>query len=66
MKSRVEQYEEWANSVTREGGIPPALMEGYEYQEGKTPRVKANTVALKAFGFIAALCAASFLMAKYF
>ncbi len=66
MKYRVEQYEEWANSVTKEGGIPPALMEGYEYQEIKAQRVKANAAALKAFGFIAALCAASFLMAKYF
>ena len=66
MKSKVEQYEEWANSVTREGGIPPALMEGYEYQELKPHRTSRDFRPFKAFAVIAALSAASFIVAKFF
>lgn len=66
MKSRVEQYEEWANSVTREGGVPPALMEDYEYQELKKHRTSRDFRVFKAFAVIAAVCAASFIVAKFF
>ena len=62
MKDRVEQYEEWANSVTREGGIPPALMEGYEYQEQSLPIGKTIPTFLKAAAILALLCLASFVL----